>query len=123
MGPKRVLREPKDYVKTEDLVPPSWKQKFIAKYGKVIEFASRAIHIFQQQDGVDQIFLDFYIVTLLEMENRGCQHLFGLKFIGNWFELLRLGEKHGTPEMGKNNWQFNNPRRARFASVGLIDLM
>ncbi|PIC39287.1 hypothetical protein B9Z55_011023 [Caenorhabditis nigoni] len=62
MGLKRVLRvwrDPKNYVKTEDLVPPSWKQKFIAKYGKVIEFASRAIQVFQQQDDVDQIFSRF----------------------------------------------------------------
>ncbi|CAP21554.2 Protein CBG00014 [Caenorhabditis briggsae] len=41
---------PKDYVKTEDSAPPSWQQQFIAKFGKVVELALRAIHVFQQQD-------------------------------------------------------------------------
>ncbi|PIC18677.1 hypothetical protein B9Z55_024488 [Caenorhabditis nigoni] len=56
----RAYYNPEDGVKTEELVPLSWKRKFIRKYGKMIKFASRAIHVFQQQDGVDQIFFSIF---------------------------------------------------------------
>ncbi|PIC49529.1 hypothetical protein B9Z55_008105 [Caenorhabditis nigoni] len=49
-----------DFVKTGDLAPPSWESKFIAEYGTVIKFASRAIHVFQRQDNVDQIVFSLF---------------------------------------------------------------
>ncbi|PIC18681.1 hypothetical protein B9Z55_024489 [Caenorhabditis nigoni] len=56
----RTYFNPEEYVETADLAPPSWKQDFIDKYGDKIKFGSRAIHVFQRQDGVDQIFFSIF---------------------------------------------------------------
>ncbi|CAP25608.2 Protein CBG05019 [Caenorhabditis briggsae] len=56
----RTYFNPEDYAKTEDLAPSSWEEKFIRKYGNVVKYGSRAIHVFQQQDGVDQIFFSIF---------------------------------------------------------------
>ncbi|CAP27208.2 Protein CBG07171 [Caenorhabditis briggsae] len=56
----RTFYSADDSVKTGDLAPPSWKSKFIAKYGTVIKFASRAIHVFQRQNNVDQIVFSIF---------------------------------------------------------------
>ncbi|CAO4370981.1 unnamed protein product [Caenorhabditis nigoni] len=129
----------KDYEKTEDLAPPSWEQRFIAKYGKVIGYPSRAIHVFQQQDdGTSWMVIDCLDgVKLFQSASLRTQIYWEL--VSSYFDLARsmglLHQKLCSPlmsaydvvgklqKLGKNSWQFNNPRRARFASVGLIDLI